>query len=302
MEASPTTPPRGTKNWPSQATAGGFAPKALAIAVPQLPASVRRVAQRSTDTSPYHAGSQGQIERSRNAQTTDGRTSTDANRSGREPPEIERPDAGSRARHGRGRLGVHAASLDGTQNGSTATIGFACRTLRPQNPPRSMPPVKTLSVPSTPSWRSTSTTFSAVDQRWRRRNRTYHSLIQRISRLVVPPGQQRARDRVRQRRSACRARAFDGRWRRRQPEDGRACAEPTSRGSTSGSRTERARAREDVRLHRPLGSRAVRPRPAPALRERRRALAPTDAGDHQLVQPDLAPAARARRAPAAEAA
>src|SRR5580765_5064494 len=30
--------------------------------------------------------------------------------------------------------------------------------------------------------------FSAVDQRWSRRNATYHSLIQRISRLVVPKG------------------------------------------------------------------------------------------------------------------
>ena len=30
--------------------------------------------------------------------------------------------------------------------------------------------------------------FSAVDRRWSRRNATYHSLIQRISRLVVPPG------------------------------------------------------------------------------------------------------------------
>jgi SAM-dependent methyltransferase len=31
--------------------------------------------------------------------------------------------------------------------------------------------------------------FSATDQRWRQRNSTYHSLIQRISRLLVPPGQ-----------------------------------------------------------------------------------------------------------------
>ena len=30
--------------------------------------------------------------------------------------------------------------------------------------------------------------FSAVDERWRQRNSTYHSLIQRIARLVVPPG------------------------------------------------------------------------------------------------------------------
>jgi SAM-dependent methyltransferase len=31
--------------------------------------------------------------------------------------------------------------------------------------------------------------FSVADQRWRRRNSTYHSLIQRISRVLVPPGQ-----------------------------------------------------------------------------------------------------------------
>jgi SAM-dependent methyltransferase len=30
--------------------------------------------------------------------------------------------------------------------------------------------------------------FSAVDRRWRKRNRTYHSLIQRIFRMAVPPG------------------------------------------------------------------------------------------------------------------
>ena len=144
--------------------------------------------------------------------------------------------------------------------------------------------------------------FAEVDATWRRRNRGYFEQLECVYGFLVPPGASVLE-------IGCGSGDLLASLR---PSDGLGV-------DVSGEMVELARSRhpglefeqasgelalrrQDVRLHRPLRPRALRPRPRGPLREPPAPLARAHARRRQLPQPALAAGHRPGRAPAAEGA
>ena len=144
--------------------------------------------------------------------------------------------------------------------------------------------------------------FASEESRWKRRNSTYHRLIAQLMRFHVPEDARVLEIGSGSGDLLAALKPSVGVGVDVSPGDGRSRPRGASAAPLRARPRRGARARRDVRLHRPLGPDAVRGRPPRALPPRRRALARAHARHRQLVQPRLAAGVQARGAVAPEAA